>query len=171
MIIKKCTFDELLSAMQMHVLYCEKIPVAEYRLAIWSNKDTLYYNDLPEKEIERFVSLIESDKRILNNRTMNSIYNKYGSAVYFEIRDAHDFLLKKEQEKIAERVAEEYFPIIEKAMNRPSIPVSQQLLKAMSHLADKGHFKFKEWSTDQTYIYFMGYLLGSGKLKWEEYLS
>lgn len=167
----KCTFDELPDAMQMHVLYCEKIPVAEYRLAIWSNKDTLYYNDLPEKEIERFVSLIESDKRILNNRTMNSIYNKYGSAVYFEIRDAHDFLLKKEQEKIAERVAEEYFPIIEKAMNRPSIPVSQQLLKAMSHLADKGHFKFKEWSTDQTYIYFMGYLLGSGKLKWEEYLS
>ena len=44
---------------QMHVLYCEKITVAEYRLAIWSNKDTLYYNDLPEKEVERFVSLIE----------------------------------------------------------------------------------------------------------------
>lgn len=79
--------------------------------------------------------------------------------------------MKKKQEKIAERVAEEYFPIIEKAMDRPSIPVSQQLLKAMSHLADKGHFKYKEWSTDQTYIYFMGYLLGSGKLKWEDLLS
>jgi len=62
MIVKKCTFDELPDAMQMHVLYCEKITVAEYRLAIWSNKDTLYYNGLPEKEVERFVSLIESGK-------------------------------------------------------------------------------------------------------------
>ncbi len=171
MIIKKCTFDELPDAMQMHVLYCEKIPVAEYRLAIWSNKDTLYYNKLKESEIKRFVALIESEKRCLNNRTMDSIYNKYGSAVYFEIRNAHDFLLKKEREKIAERVAEEYLPIIEKAMDRPSVPYCSELLKAMSHLADKGHFKYKEWSTDQAYIYFMGYLLGSGKLEWEGQLS
>ena len=166
----KCTFDELPDAMQMHVLYCEKIPVAEYRLAIWSNKDTLYYNNLKESEVKRFVTLIESEKRILNNKTMDSIYNKYGFAVYMEIHDAHDFLLKKEQEKIAERVAAEYMPIIEKAMNKPSIPLSEPLLKAMSHLADKGRFKFKEWSTDQAYIYFMGYLLGSGKLEWEEQL-
>ena len=55
MIIKKCTFDELPDAMQMHVLYREKITVAEYRLAIWSNKDTLYYYNLPEKEVERFM--------------------------------------------------------------------------------------------------------------------
>ena len=98
---------------------------------------------------------------------MDSIYKKYGFAVYMEICDAHDYLLKKEQYKIAERVAAEYMPIIEKTMNKPSIPLSEPLLKAMSHLADKGKFKFKEWSTDQTYIYFMGYLLGSGKLKWE----
>ena len=52
----KCTFDELPDAMQMHVLYCEKIPVAEYRLAIWSNKDTLYYNNLKESEVKRFVT-------------------------------------------------------------------------------------------------------------------
>lgn len=87
--IKKCTFDELPDAMQMHVLYCEKILVTEYRLAIWSNKDTLYYNNLPEKEVERFISLIESDKKFINNRTMNSIYKKYGWAVYDEIHEAH----------------------------------------------------------------------------------
>lgn len=171
MIIKECTFDELPDAMQMHVLYCEKIPVSEYRLAIWSNKDTLYYNGLKEREVKRFVTLIESEKRFLNNRTMDSIYNKYGFAVCREIQDAHYFLIKKEREKIAERVAAEYMPIIEKAMDRPSIPYRDELLKAMSHLADKGHYKFKEWSTDQAYIYFMGYLLGSGKLKWEGQLS
>ena len=171
MIIEKRTFDQLPSAMQMHVLYSEKIPVGEYKLAIWSEKNTLYYNGLKESEVKRFVTLIESEKRYLDGRTMNGIYNKYGFAVYFEIREAHSFLIKKEQGKIAEKIAEEYFPIIEKAMDRPSIPVSQQLLKAMSHLADKGHYKYKEWSTDQTYIYFMGYLLGSGKLKWEEQLS
>lgn len=75
--------------MQMHVLYSEKIPVTEYRLAIWSNKDTLYYNNLPEKEVERFISLIESDKKFINNRTMDSIYKKYGWAVYDEIHEAH----------------------------------------------------------------------------------
>ena len=166
----KCTFDELPLAMKSHIMFIRKIPVSEYRLAIWSEKDTLYYNNLKESEIERFITLIESEKRFLNNRTMDSIYNKYGFAVYMEIRDAHDFLLKKEQEKIAERVAAKYMPIIEKAMNKPSIPLSEPLLKAMSHLADKGHYKFKEWSTDQAYIYFMGYLLGSGKLEWEEQL-
>ncbi|MBD5521213.1 MAG: hypothetical protein HDR03_08350 [Lachnospiraceae bacterium] len=171
MIIKKCTFDELPDAMQMHVLYSEKIPVAEYRLAIWSNKDTLYYNNIPEKEIDRFITLIENDKKFLNNRTMNSIYNKYGFAVYYEIHEAHSAYLKKGREKVAEQIAQEYFPIIEKTMKKPSIPYSDELLKAMSHLADKGKFKFKEWSTDQAYIYFMGYLLGSGKLKWEEQLS
>ena len=163
----KCTFDELPPAMESHIMFIRKIPVSEYRLAIWSEKDTLYYNNLKEEEIKRFIALIESEKRFLNNRTMDSIYKKYGFAVYMEICDAHDYLLKKEQYKIAERVAAEYMPIIEKTMNKPSIPLSEPLLKAMSHLADKGKFKFKEWSTDQTYIYFMGYLLGSGKLKWE----
>ena len=171
MILEKCTFDQLPSTMQMHVLYREKIPVSEYRLAVWSNKDTLYYNDLKESEVKRFVALIESEKRFLNNRTMDSIYNKYGFAVYSEIRNAHRYLIKKGQDKIVERVSAEYMPIIEKAMDRPSIPFSNELLKAMSHLADKGHYKYKEWSTDQAYIYFMGYLLGSGKLKWEEQLS
>lgn len=167
MILKKCTFDELPDAMQMHILYIRKIPVGQYRLAIWSEKNTLYYNDLKESEIQRFITLIESEKRFLNNRTMDSIYNKYGFAVYMEIRDAHDFLLKKRQDKIAEEVVAGYMPIIEKAMDRPSIPLNHSLLKAMSHAADKGKFKFKEWSTDETYIYFMGYLLGSGKLEWE----
>lgn len=171
MILKKCTFDELPDAMQMHILYIRKIPVGEYRLAIWSEKNTLYYNNLTEREVERFVTLIESKKRFLNSKAMDSIYDKYEFAIYMEIYDAHNFLIEKERGKIAERVAAEYMPIIERAMDGPSIPVSQQLLKAMSHLADKGHYKYKEWSTDQTYIYFMGYLLGSGKLKWEEYLS
>lgn len=103
MIIKKCIFDELPDAMQMHVLYCEKIAVAEYRLAIWSNKDTLYYNDLPEKEVERFVSLIEIDKKFINNRTMDSIYKKYGWAVYNEIHKAHSAYLKKDVRKLLNR--------------------------------------------------------------------
>ena len=171
MIIKKCTFDELPDAMQMHVLYSEKIPVGEYRLAIWSNKDTLYYNNLLEKEIDRFISLIENDKRFINSRTADSIYKKYGYAVWNEIQEAHAAYLKKGREKVAEQVAQDYFPVVEQAMDRPSIPFSNELLKAMSHLADKGHYKYKEWSTDQAYIYFMGYLLGSGKLKWEEQLS
>ena len=171
MIIKKCTFDELPDVMQMHVLYSEKIPVGEYRLAIWSNKDTLYYNNLPEKEVERFVTLIENEKKFINARTMDSIYNKYGWAVYNEIREAHDAYLKKGREKVAEQIAQEYFPIIEKNMEKSSIPYCDELLKAMSHLADKGNFKFKEWSTNEAYIYFMGYLLGSGKLEWEEQLS
>ncbi|MEY8428599.1 hypothetical protein AALA00_12955 [Lachnospiraceae bacterium 46-15] len=171
MILKKCTFDELPSAMQRHILYIRNIPVGEYRLAIWSNKNTLSYNNLLEKEVERFISLIESDKKFINNRTMDSIYKKYGFAVYNEIHEAHAAYLKKGHEKVAEQIAQEYLPIIEKTMNKPSIPYCDELLKAMSHLADKGHFKFKEWSTDQAYIYFMGYLLGSGKLKWEEQLS
>ena len=101
---------------------------------------------------------------------MDSIYKKYGWSVYNEIHGAHSKYLKKGREKVAEQIAQEYFPIIEKAMNKPSIPYCNELLKAMSHLADKGRFKFKEWSTDQAYIYFMGYLLGSGKLEWEEQL-
>ena len=144
MIIKKYTFDQLPDAMQIHVLYREKIPVSEYRLAIWSEKDTLYYNDLEENEIKRFITLIESKKRLLNNKTMDSIYNKYGFAVYSEIYNAHDYFIKNEQDKIADRVVAEYMPIIEKAMDRSSIPLSEPLLKAMSHVADKGKFKFKE---------------------------
>ena len=72
----KCTFDELPPAMKSHIMFIRKIPVSEYRLAIWSEKDTLYYNDLKESEVKRFVTLIESEKRILNNKTMDSIYNK-----------------------------------------------------------------------------------------------
>lgn len=170
MILSKCTFNQLPSAMQMHVLYIQKIPVEEYRLAIWSKKDTLYYNGLKESEITRFITLIESEKRFLNNRTMDSIYNKYGFAVYMEIRDAHNYFLKNADEALAEKIVQEYMPIIEKAMDKPSIPLNHSLLKAMSHAADRGKFKFKEWDTNQAYIYFMGYLLGSKKLKWEEQL-
>ncbi len=170
MIIKKCTFDELPSAMKSHIMFIRKIPVSEYQLAIWSEKDTFYYNGLKESEIKRFITLIESEKRHLDGRTMNGIYKKYGSAVYFELRDAHDYLLKKEIKKIAEETAKQYFPIIEKAMDRPSIPLCEPLLEAMAHLSDKGKFKYPEWGTSDTYIYFMGYLLGKGILKFEKTL-
>ena len=168
--IRRCTFDELPDAMQMHVLYVEKIPVSEYQLAIWSNKDTLYYNGLKESEVERFITLIESERVFLHGRTMESIYKRYGFAVYNEIREAHAFLVKKKRERIAESVVAEYMPIIEKAMESSSVPLSEPLLKAMSHAADKGRFKFKGWGTTDTYIYFMGYLLGAGKLKFEKSL-
>ena len=117
----KCTFDELPPAMKSHIMFIRKIPVSEYRLAIWSEKDTLYYNDLKESEVKRFVTLIESEKRILNNKTMDSIYNKYGFAVYNEIQEAHSAYLKKGREKVAEQIAQEYFPVIEKTMKKPSI--------------------------------------------------
>lgn len=167
MIIEKCTFDQLPDAMQMHVLYCEKIPVSEYRLAIWNCKKTLYYNNLEESEVKRFVNLIESEKRILDGRTMNKIYLKYGFAVYDEIREAHHYLLKEADKVLAEKTVQEYMPIVEAAMNKPSIPMNNSLLEAMSHAANKGKYKYKEWSTEQAYVYFMGYLLGRGKLKWE----
>jgi len=102
---------------------------------------------------------------------MNGIYNKYGYAVYNEIHEAHGYLLKQQVKKIAEETAKQYFPIIEKAMDRPSIPLCEPLLESMAHLADKGKFKYPERGTTDTYIYFMGYLLGSGKLKWEGRLS
>ena len=171
MILEKCTFDQLPGEMKMHVMYIEKIPVSEFKLVIWNIKNTLYYNNLKESEVKRFVALIESEKRYLNNRTLDSIYNKYGFAVYREIHEAHEFLVKQELARIAECTAAEYMPIIEKYMDRPSIPVSQPLLKAMSHAATKGNYRFSEWSTEDTYIYFMGYLLGSGKLKWDRRLG
>lgn len=175
MIIKKCTFNELPDVMQMSVMRnysknCADIPVSEYRLAIWSKQNTLYYNNLKESEVERFIALIESEKRFLNGRTRDSIYNKYGFAVYMEIHNAHEFFLKNADKALAEKIVQEYMPIIEKAMEKPSIPLNHSLLEAMSKAADKGKFKFKEWSTVDAYIYFMGYLLGSGKLKWEEQL-
>ena len=171
MILEKCTFDQLPGEMKMHVMYIEKIPVSEFKLVIWNIKNTLYYNNLKESEVKRFVALIESEKRYLNNRTLDSIYNKYGFAVYREIHEAHEFLVKQELDRIAECTAAEYMPIIEKYMDRPSIPVSQPLLKAMSHAATKGNYRFSEWSTEDTYIYFTGYLLGSGKLKWDRRLG
>ena len=158
MILEKCTFDQLPGEMKMHVMYIQKIPVAEFKLAIWSMNDTLYYNNLKESELERFVALIESEKRYLNGRTLDSIYNKYGFAVYMQIHDAHEFLIKQELDRIAECTVAEYMPIIEKVMDKPSIPFSESLLKAMRHAATK---------KESEYIYCMGYLLGSKKLKWE----
>ena len=162
MILEKCTFDQLPGEMKMHVMYVQKIPVAEFKLAIWSMNDTLYYNNLKESELERFVALIESEKRYLNNRTLDSIYNKYGYAVYAEIRDAHRFLIEKELDRIAEYTVAEYMPIIEEVMDKPSIPFSEPLLKAIRHAATKRE--------ENAYIYCMGYLLGRGKLKWDKRL-
>ena len=95
MIIEKCTFDQLPGEMKMRVLFIEKIPVSEFRLVIWSVDNTLYYNNLKESEVKRFVALIESEKRYLNDRTLDSIYNKYGFAVYMQIHEAHRFLYRK----------------------------------------------------------------------------
>ena len=108
MILEKCTFDQLPGEMKMHVMYVQKIPVAEFKLAIWNIKNTLYYNNLKESEVKRFVALIESEKRYLNSRTLDSIYNKYGFAVYMEIHEAHAFLVQQELDRIAECTAAEY---------------------------------------------------------------
>lgn len=161
MILEKCTFDQLPDEMKMRVIYIEKIPVSEFKLVIWSIKNTLYYNDLKESEVKRFVALIESEKRYLNSRTLDSIYNKYGFAVYMQIHEAHKFLVDKELDRIAECTVAEYMPIIKEVMDKPSIPFSEMLLKVMRHAAPKN---------ESEYIYCMGYLLGRGKLKWDRRL-
>lgn len=67
------------------------------------------------EKLERVKGIFPPDKM------SDSIYKKQDWAIYNEIHEAHSVYLKKRREKIAEQIAQEYFPIIEKNMNKPSI--------------------------------------------------
>lgn len=174
MILSKCTFDQLPDAMQMHVLYVQKIKTTDFHLAVWSERNTLYWNDMLDSELEEIVSIIGDmsfrywNEEDAHGKTLEKYYNKYGYAVYSEIADAHRYLRDKADYALAERTVKKYMPKIDKEIDRlkHKAKYNENLVKAMCRYKGK---RFKsDYSTDDMYLFYMVYMLGAGLLKWED---
>lgn len=159
----------------------QKISLKDFALYIDSQADKMYTNKsvVLKKDVARIVNLATSeDPYILDDGTedgdfMDYVYEKYGWAAYSSICDYHSEKMKKRKKQSAKERVEEVLPLIEEITKSdfPFIPYNEYLIYEVQKKGRDSKRKTPGNMVDYGSIYnfYLGCLVGMGKLKKDDY--
>lgn len=146
-------------------------------VAIADNKEEILYvnHTVPQKDIDGFLEVIAfphywvADDEAPTGKFLEYVYEKYGFGTYRELLDSHSWRLDKEEEQKAKKIAKKAIPMIEKQIKseNPLIEFDEHLLHEVycAGLNRKGKTAKNICGYSSIYIFYLGYLMGAGKVK------
>lgn len=154
------------------------ITLKDFKLYI--SKGKMYVNkSVPEKDIEKMVEIATFPGRyILDDDTeqgefMNYVYKAYGMAAVNTICNYHEWRIKQQDEQRAKEQLQEVLPLIEKIeeSDHPAIHYNEYLIYEVSKMGGKSKRKTAKniVSYEDIYIFYLGYLAGSGVVNTDDY--
>lgn len=135
----------------------------------------LYVNrTIPQTDIEGFCEVIFSDYLVNDDELgkgifLEHVFNQYGSAAYRALLDAHTWRMEQEETRKAQEEARRIIPLIEEELTseNPTIEYEERLIfevwKYGLHLGKKTPNRISSY--ESIYVFYLGYLLGAGKLE------
>lgn len=147
---------------------------------LYISKGKMYVNkSVPEKDIEKMVEIATFPGRyILDDDTeqgefMNYVYEAYGMAAVNTICNYHEWRIKQQDEQRAKEQLQEVLPLIEKIekSDHPAIHYNEYLIYEVSKMGGKSKRKTAKniVSYEDIYIFYLGYLAGSGVVNTDDY--
>lgn len=147
---------------------------------LYISKGKMYVNkSVPEKDIEKMVEIATFPGRyILDDDTeqgefMNYVYKAYGMAAVNTICNYHEWRIKQQDEQRAKEQLQEVLPLIEKIeeSDHPAIHYNEYLIYEVSKMGGKSKRKTAKniVSYEDIYIFYLGYLAGSGVVNTDDY--
>lgn len=141
-----------------------------------NKKEILYVNHtVPQKDIDGFLEVIAfpnywvADDETPTGKFLEYVYGKYGYGTYRALIDSHSWRLDKEAEQKAKETAKEVIPLIEKQIKSetPIVELDERLLHEVysAGLNRKGQTSKNICSFSSVYLFYLGYLMGAGKLQ------
>lgn len=156
------------------------IPLKEFYVYVQEKTEKMYVNTaVPPKDVEKFVSVAAFPGRyILDDDTemgklMDYIYETYGFAAYDSLCNYHKYKMKKQDEQRAKEQLQEVLPLIEEIekSDHPVIHYNEYLIYEVSKMGGKCKRKTANnmVSYDDIYTFYLGFLVGIGKINADDY--
>lgn len=159
----------------------QKIALKDFALYIDEHNNKIYINKsvVKKKDVTRIVNVATSeDPYILDDSTENGdfmsyVYNTYGYETYNAIFDYHKAKINERRTQCAKERIKEIIPMIEEIMTSdfPAIPYNEHLIYEVK---EKGMERKRRTSMDivgydYIYTFYLGCLMGMGKVKKDDY--
>lgn len=152
----------------------------DFNVYVQETKGKMYVNkNVPEKDIEKMIEIATFPGRyILDDDTemgqfMDYVYEKYGYPAYSTICNCHEWRMKQQDEQRAKEQLQEVLPLIEKieASDHPTVHYNEYLIYEVSKNGRKSKRKTAKniVSYDDIYVFYLGYLVGIGKINADDY--
>ena len=176
MMVKKITPKELPQNLIFRMNHLFKTTLDEFVIMVDNRKETVYVRDsVPQGDIDDFVKYITFEGEYVNayraglGKLADRIYKKYGGNVYSVLIDAYDYRRDKTKEHRAKEKAERILPLIRKEITRKrqAVRYDERLLYEIWSAGYGLKEKTPENMTNfgSVYVFYLGYLLGAGKLQ------
>lgn len=177
MTIKKITPKELPTDLVFRLNYVYKMELGEFVVISDNKEEILYINHtVPQKDIDGFLEVIAfpyywvADETVTETgKFLQYVYEKYGFGAYSVLLDSHKWRLNKEAKQRAKEMAKTIIPLIEKQIGSETLIVKydENLLHEVycAGLNRKGQTPENISSFSSVYLFYLGYLMGAGKLK------
>lgn len=147
---------------------------------VYISKGEMYVNkSVPEKDIEKMVEIATFPGRyIFDDDTemgqfMNYVFDAYGMAAVNTICNYHDWKMEQQDEQRAKERLQEVLLMIEKIeeSDHPAIHYNEHLIYEVSKMGRKSKRKTAKniVSYDDIYVFYLGYLVGIGKVNADDY--
>lgn len=152
----------------------------DFNVYIQETKEKMYVNKaVPEKDIEKMIEISTFPGRyILDDDTeqgefMNYVFETYGMAAVNTICSYHDYRMKQRDEQRAKEQLQEVLPLIEEieSSDHPAIHYNEYIIYEVAKMGGKCKTKTAKniVSYDDIYVFYLGYLVGIGKINADDY--
>lgn len=152
----------------------------DFYVYVQETKGKMYVNkSVPEKDIEKMIEIATFPGRyILDDETemgqfMDYVYETYGYPAYSTICNCHEYRMKQQEEQRAKEQLQEVLPLIEEIAesDHPAIHYNEYLIYEVSKMGGKCKRKTANnmVSYDDIYTFYLGFLVGIGKINADDY--
>ena len=162
------------SIFKMNSLY--KTTLEDFVIMVNNKQEIVYVNEsIPQSDVDDFMKYITFEGDYVNDykaglgKMLDAIYDKYGSNVHSVLLDAYDYRRDKREEQQAKETAKTIIPLIKKevAKKRQAVRYDERLLH---EIWSAGYDLKKKTPKNMTnfgsvYVFYLGYLMGAGKLE------
>lgn len=157
----------------------QHIALKDFYVYAQEKEDKMYVNkSVPKKDIEKFIEVMTFPGRYFDDdseigQLMDYIYKKYGYPAYESLFEYHRHKKEQEDDQRAKEQLQEVLPLIEEIMdsNHPAIHYNESLIYEVLKKGRerKGQTVRNLIGFDYVYTFFLGYLVGIGKLNADDY--
>lgn len=179
-VVKRIVSGELPVSLIFRLNYLSHTKLNDFVVIYDANKQVLYVNErVPEADISRLVEYASFTGPYINmDETENGlgclgdyIYNKYGECAWKCLLDAYNSRQKAMKMFRAEKQAEEIIPLIKAVDVSDEADVFDEYLTcsiSQAGMKTGARTACNLIGYDTKYVFWLGYLIGSGKVKVDE---
>ena len=159
----------------------QKIALKDFYVYVQEKENKMYVNkSIPKKDIKKMIEVMTSPAKYIaddddseTGKFLDYVYEKYGFAAYYSLVEYHQHKREQEEDQRAEDQLQEVLPLIEEIVTSefPAIHYNESLIYEVWKKGGdrKGKTVRNKIGYDDVYVFYLGCLVGMGKVNADDY--